>query len=290
MITLEDVTKKYYSLTALDQVSLTIPPGEVVGLLGPNGAGKTTLLKLAAGLLQPTSGQLLPPKQGWPVIGFKPERLLFPNNLRVGQYLELVAGVSNVRVENMEQEILKSLARVNLLDAVGQRIGQLSKGMRQRLGLAQATIGDPPLLLLDEPSNGLDPEGQVEIGRYIRELHDLGKTIVLSSHQLGEVTQVCTHLIILNHGQIHYENSMSAALALRPFVRIWTDRPLNGTADLLTSLHPDIEVDGDTIVLKNTAMRLRRQILTLLLNMDFDVVRVEQKRVTLSEIYAESVQ
>ena len=290
MIALEDVTKKYYALTALDNVSLTIPRGEVVGLLGPNGAGKTTLLKLIAGLLQPTSGRVHPVTSDWPMIGFKPERLLFPNNLRVGQYLELVAGVSDIRRQDMEQEILTSLARVNLLDAVGKRIGQLSKGMRQRLGLAQAIIGDPPLLLLDEPSNGLDPEGQVEIGRYIRELHELGKTIVLSSHQLGEVTQVCTYLAILNHGQIHYENSMSAALGLRPFVRIWTDRPVDDVAELLTSFHPDIEIDGDTIILKNTAMRLRRQILTLLLNMDYDVVRVEQKRVTLAEIYAETVQ
>lgn len=289
MIALEHVTKKYYSLTALDDVSLTIPRGEVVGLLGPNGAGKTTLLKLAAGLLQPSIGQITADPI-WPSIGFKPERLLFPNNMRVSQYLELVAGVSNVPRGQQEQEILSSLARVNLLDAAGKRIGQLSKGMRQRLGLAQAIIGNPPLLLLDEPSSGLDPEGQTEIGRYIRELHGLGKTIVLSSHQLGEVTQVCTYLIILNHGQVHYENSMASALSLRPFVRIWTDRPLDQIRDLLTSLHPDIEVDGDTIVLKNTAMRLRRQILTLLLNMDYDIVRVEQKRVTLSEIYAETVQ
>ena len=102
------------------------------------------------------------------------------------------------------------------MDAVNKRIGHISKGMRQRLGLAQAIIGDPPLLLLDEPSNGLDPEGQVEIGRYIRELHATGKSIVLSSHHLHEVTQICTHLVILNKGQIHYQNSMAEALALRP--------------------------------------------------------------------------
>jgi len=161
--------------------------------------------------------------------------------------------------------------------------------MRQRLGLAQALIGDPPLLLLDEPSNGLDPDGQSEIGQCIRDLHNQGKTIVLSSHQLHEVTQICTRLVILNKGQVHYENSMSQALALRPFVRIRVDRALNEAADLLRSLHPDISVEGDTIVLKNTAMRMRRQILTLLLNMNFDVLRVEQKRVTLAEIYAETI-
>lgn len=290
MITLENVTKQYYTLTALDDVSLAIPKGEVLGLLGPNGAGKTTLLKLVASLISPTSGRLYSQDGTWPLIGYKPERLLFPNNLKVSQYLELVAGVSNVPSADVESVIMESLARVNLLDSANKRISHISKGMRQRLGLAQALIGDPPLLLLDEPSNGLDPEGQIEVGRYIRELHQLGKTIVISSHQLHEVTQVCTHLVILNDGQIHYENSMATALALRPFVRIRVDRELGTAADLLESLHPDISIDGDTILLKNNAMRMRRQILTLLLNMDYDVLRVEQKRITLSEIYAETVQ
>ncbi len=290
MITLEDVTKNYYTLTALDRVSLTIPRGEVLGLLGPNGAGKTTLLKLVSGLIAPTYGRLYPQTKGWPAIGYKPERLLFPNNVRVGQYLELVAGAGNVPRAEMERAVMESLARVNLLDAINKRIGHISKGMRQRLGLAQAIIGDPPLLLLDEPSNGLDPEGQVEIARYIRELHRMGKTIVLSSHHLQEVTQVCTQLTILNRGQIHYHNTMTAALALRPYVRIRADRDLAEVSGLLTSVHPDITVEGDTITLKNNAMRLRRQILTLLLNMDYDVLRVEQKRITLSEIYAEAVQ
>ena len=290
MITLENITKEYYTLTALENVSLSIPQGEVLGLLGPNGAGKTTLMKLVASLINPTRGRLLKQGETWPLIGYKPERLLFPNNLKVSQYLDLIAGVSNVPSADRERVIMESLARVNMLDAANKRIGHISKGMRQRLGLAQALIGDPPLLLLDEPSNGLDPEGQIEIGRYIRELHQMGKTIVMSSHQLHEVTQICTYLVILNEGQIHYENSMASALALRPFVKIRVDRELKDAANLLLSLHPDLTVEGDTIILKNTAMRMRRQILTLLLNMDFDVLRVEQKRVTLSEIYAETVQ
>lgn len=289
MISLENVTKEYYTLTALDNVSLTIPSGEVLGLLGPNGAGKTTLLKLIANLINPTKGRMVKQGDAWPLIGYKPERLLFPNNLKVSQYLDLIAGVSNVPSKDSERVIMESLARVNMLDAANKRIGHISKGMRQRLGLAQALIGDPPLLLLDEPSNGLDPEGQIEIGRYIRELYQMGKTIVLSSHQLQEVTQICTYLVILNEGQIHYENSMASALALRPFVRIRVDRELKDAANLLLSLHPDLAVEGDTVILRNTAMHMRRQILTLLLNMDFDVLRVEQKRVTLSEIYAETV-
>jgi ABC-2 type transport system ATP-binding protein len=290
VITLDNVTKQYYSLTALDNVSFTIPRGEVVGLLGPNGAGKTTLIKLLAGLIAPTRGHLRPVQAGWPVIGLKPERLLFPNHLRVSQYLEMVAGMCGVPAADTERVVIESLARVNLLNAANKRIKHTSKGMRQRLGLAQAMIGNPPLLLLDEPSNGLDPDGQQEMARYIRELHAVGKTIVMSSHQLQEVTQVCTYLVILHNGRIRYQNRMAAALALRPFVRIRSDRPLAQIETLLRGLHPDIEVEGDTAVLRNEAMRLRRHVLTLLLNMDYDVVRVEQKRITLAEIYAEAVQ
>jgi len=290
VITLDNVTKQYYSLTALDNVSFTIPRGEVVGLLGPNGAGKTTLIKLLAGLIAPTRGYLRPVQAGWPVIGLKPERLLFPNHLRVSQYLEMVAGMCGVAAADTERVVIESLARVNLLNAANKRIKHTSKGMRQRLGLAQAMIGNPPLLLLDEPSNGLDPDGQQEMARYIRELHAAGKTIVMSSHQLQEVTQVCTYLVILHNGRIRYQNRMAAALALRPYVRIRSDRPLAQIETLLRGLHPDIEVEGDTAVLRNEAMRLRRHVLTLLLNMDYDVVRVEQKRITLAEIYAEAVQ
>lgn len=289
MIVLENVTKNYYTLNALDNVSFAIPEGEVLGLLGPNGAGKTTLLKLVAGLVGASRGRIFPSKSSWPAIGYKPERLLFPNQLSVGQYMNLVAGAANIPSNHTDHAIMESLARVNLLDAVNKRIGHISKGMRQRLGLAQAILGNPPLLLFDEPSNGLDPEGQVEIARYVRQLHAAGKTIVLSSHQLHEVTQVCTHLVILNNGQIHYQNSMAEALALRPFVRIRTDRDLADIRDLLLSLSPAITVENRTIVLHNEAMSMRRHILSLLLNMDYDVLRVEQKRITLSEIYAEAV-
>ncbi len=290
MIEIRNLTKRFYSLTALDNISLTIPRGEVLGLLGPNGAGKTTLMKIIAGMLQPDSGQLLPNGQGWPLIGFKPERLLFPNQLRIQQYLEMMAGLSNIPRPMVKQVVQNSLEKVGLLYATHKKIGACSKGMRQRLGLAQVLIGDSPLLLLDEPSNGLDPEGQTDILRVIQSLHAAGKTIVISSHHLHEITQVCTQLIILNHGQIHYRNSMAEALAVRPHVLLRTDKDLTPMRDMFTALHPDISVEGSRLVLKNEAMALRRPVLALLLNSGYDVLHVEQKRITLAEIYAKAVQ
>ncbi|MCK5922721.1 MAG: ABC transporter ATP-binding protein [Methylococcales bacterium] len=286
MITFDTVTKKYYGLTALDNLSLVIPRGEAVGILGPNGAGKTTLLKLIAGFMRPTNGRLTPSGNGWPDIGYKPERLLFPNHLRVGQYLQTEAGICNIPAAEAERAILENLARVNLLDSVNKKIRHMSKGMRQRLGLAQALMGNPALLLLDEPSNGLDLEGQVSINRLIKELRAAGKTIVISSHQLPDVTEVCTQLVILNEGQIHYQNSMADALSLQPYVYIRVDKPLAPIQDLLLSLHPDIAVDVDQLFLRDDAMKMRRQIFALLLYKEFDILHVTQKRTTLSEIYA----
>lgn len=290
MIEINSVTKSYYSLTALNNITLKIPRGAVLGLLGPNGAGKSTLLKLIAGFLKPDQGIIKPLGRGWPLIGYKPERLLFPNHLTITQYLETVAGVSNIPAAASEKAIYESLAQVNLVNDAGKKISELSRGMRQRLGLAQSLLGDPPLLLLDEPSTGLDPTGQQEMRHYIQALHQAGKTIVISSHQLYELTQVCTQLVILNEGRIHYQNSMSEALALRPYALIRTDQELAPVRDMLQTLHPNIQIQKDSVILQNEAIELRRHILTMLLNLGYDVVHVEQKRVTLSEIYAEAIQ
>lgn len=289
MIEINNLTKRYHTLTALHKVSLVIPQGEVLGLLGPNGAGKTTLLKLIAGLIKQDSGQIRPQTPEWPLIGFKPERLLFPNQLRVEEYLTLVAGVSDIPKNQTRQVVRESLVKVDLLDAANKRIRTCSKGMRQRLGLAQVLIGNPPLLLLDEPSNGLDPQGQHEIHAIIRQLQADGKTIVMSSHQLPEVTDTCTRVVVLNKGRIYYENSMAAALAAKAHTTIRADRDLVELQEQLLNLHPDISVDGAVVVLQNEAIRLRRQVMTMLLYANYDILEVRQARASLADVYAEAV-
>jgi ABC-2 type transport system ATP-binding protein len=288
VIVFRQVTKKYYSMPALQDVSIEIPPGEVVGLLGPNGAGKTTFIKLIAGLISPTAGEVSAGNGAWPSIGYKPERLVFPGNMRVSQYLELVAGLCGRQpVDNM---VLESLARVNLLGAAGKQIRTLSKGMRQRLGLAQALIGNPAVLLLDEPTSGLDPAGQDEVLSYIEELRTAGRTIIMASHQLAEVTRVCSHIVILKDGKVLYQNDVTEALTLQPYVVIQADRDLDGVRHLLTMVHPDVAVENSAVTLRNDAIHLRRQVLSVLISQGYDVVKVEQKRITLAEIYAEAVQ
>ena len=146
------------------------------------------------------------------------------------------------------------------------------------------------MILLDEPSNGLDPEGQADICRYIQALQAAGHTVLLASHQLQEVTQVCTELIILNEGQIHYQNTMEAAMALQPHAIIRCREPVDNLAPLLGTLSQDIVVDGTELILEGETMLMRRQIMSILLAAGHDIVHLEQSRVTLAEIYAQALQ
>jgi ABC-2 type transport system ATP-binding protein len=290
VIELSNISKQFFSLKAVDNVSLRVGQGEVVGLLGPNGAGKTTLFKLIAGLLYPDSGQMKPQNGRWPAIGYKPDRLLFPNRLRVSDYLTMIANLCGIKSENQEKTIFDALVQVDLVSQANKRIADCSKGMRQRLGLAQAMMGKPPLLLLDEPSNGLDPTGQGEMQTLIKNLHAAGTTIMISSHRLDEITAVCTQLIILNNGRIHYQNSMVEALTISPHTLIQVDRDLDEISPTLLAQHPEIQVKGNKVFLRGKAMSLRRNILAVLLRAQFDIIHVEQKHTTLAEIYARAVQ
>ena len=290
MIAIDNVTKRYYSLVAIDRLSFTVPRGMVVGVLGPNGAGKTTLFKLIAGFLKPDSGEIRPTQDYWPVLGYKPERLLFPNQMKVADYLVMIARLSNIRGAAVTGAVNEALEIVKLSESATKRIGQCSRGMRQRLAVAQSLIGSPSLLLFDEPTNGLDPEGQADVQRLIRRIGSRGQTVIMSSHQLGEVTQICDYLIILKQGRLHYKGAMREALSLRPHVTIRVDKDIHEASAMLAMMHPDIEVDGQIIVLNNEAIQLRRHVLSLLVGMGFDIVSVAQKRATLEEIYAEAVQ
>ena len=287
MLEIQNLTKKFYTLTALNNVSLDIPNGEIVGLLGSNGAGKTTLFKILTGSLASDTGAVISTAGTWPKIGYKPERLFFPEGMRVGGYLRMIASLSNTPRGQSTRQVTAVLQQVGLHSAAEKRIRTCSKGMRQRLGLAQALLGDPDLLILDEPSDGLDPTGQAEIQQLLRNLREAGKTVLMSSHQLGEIRDVCTEIAILNYGQIIYRNRMSHALAERPQSVIHVDQNLSRITPLLLALHPNIEVAETTLRLHRDAVKIRRQILSLLLASGYDILKIERRRATLAEIYAE---
>ena len=183
----------------LKDISLTINDGEVIGLLGPNGAGKSTLMKIMVGVWEATNGELKVPSS----IGFLPEQNPLYEDMYVREYLRFFVGLrSKEQGAKSQDEIVEQLiARVGLTAEANKRVGQLSKGYKQRVGLAQAMIGNPELLILDEPTTGLDPNQLEDIRALIREMGE-ERTVILSTHILQEVKQMCTRVIIINHGEI----------------------------------------------------------------------------------------
>jgi len=216
MIEVESVTKRFGPILAVDQISFHVPRGEVVGFLGPNGAGKSTTMRILAGFFPPTSGRAsvggndvtthsLQVKQ---MVGYFPERVSVYPDLPVRSFLDFVAEAKDVPRSERKREISRVIESCGL-DKVSDRIiGHLSKGYRQRVGIAQALIHKPQVLILDEPTIGLDPEQVVEIRRLIR---DLGseRTVILSTHILSEVSTVCDRVIIINGGRILASQSLA---------------------------------------------------------------------------------
>ena len=190
----------------LKDISLTINDGEVIGLLGPNGAGKSTLMKIMVGVWETTNGEVHVPKS----IGFLPEQNPLYEDMYVREYLRFFVGLrSKEQGAKSQDEIVEQLiARVGLTAEANKRVGQLSKGYKQRVGLAQAMIGDPELLILDEPTTGLDPNQLEDIRALIREMGE-ERTVILSTHILQEVKQMCTRVIIINHGEIKVDKPIS---------------------------------------------------------------------------------
>lgn len=204
-IKIDKLSKSYGTQKALDAVSFSIQKGEVVGLLGPNGAGKSTLMKSVTGAIIPDGGDVLideysvlkNPIETKKRIGFLPENNPLYFEMYVREYLNFVADIRGQKKEVVEEVIQK----VGLTPESHKKIGQLSKGFKQRVGLAQAILSNPEILILDEPTNGLDPNQILEIREVIREIGK-SKTVILSTHIMQEVEALCSRVILLNKGKI----------------------------------------------------------------------------------------
>jgi ABC-2 type transport system ATP-binding protein len=209
LIQVENVTKKYGTRTAVDRLNFTVNRGEILGFLGPNGAGKSTTMNIITGYLSATEGSvkldghdiLEEPQAVKRQIGYMPELPPLYLDMTVQDYLSFVCDIKEVPRARRRESMDRSMSLLMLLDVRGRLIKNLSKGYKQRVGIAQALIGTPPVLILDEPTIGLDPQQIIETRNLIR---DLGKehTIILSSHILPEVQAVCSRVLIINKGRI----------------------------------------------------------------------------------------
>lgn len=208
-IRVDALEKNYGSIRALDGIDFKIHSGEVVGLLGPNGAGKSTAMKIMTGFVAPSSGRvsilgqdiLTDPLGVKSKIGYLPESAPLYPDMQVGDYLRFITEVRQMGKADASRAIDRVLTRCDLRDRIHQSIGTLSKGLRQRVGLAQAMVHDPEILILDEPTSGLDPNQILEIRTLIREVGEK-RTVLLSTHILSEVQASCDRVIIISDGQI----------------------------------------------------------------------------------------
>ena len=216
MIELKQVTKRFGAVEAVKDLSFVAPGGQIVGLLGQNGAGKTTTLNMLTGYFPPTAGQVLVdgmdmltrPRECKRRIGYLPEKPPLYDEMTVREYLAFVCSLREVKSRAIPGHIDEIMALCGLRDMRDRRLGSLSKGYRQRAGVAQALCGDPPVLVLDEPTVGLDPRQVVEIRSLIR---DVGKehTVIFSSHILSEIQQLCQRVVILHKGKLVREADMA---------------------------------------------------------------------------------
>jgi ABC-2 type transport system ATP-binding protein len=286
MIETTDLTKRYGHNTAVSRLTMRVRRGEVYGFLGPNGAGKTTTLRMLLGLVKPTSGRAsvlgAPPGSGASLSrigalieapGFYPF-LTARDNLRV---LTRHARIGDERIDAV-------LDRIGLSDRAGDRFATFSQGMKQRLGVAAALLKDPKLLILDEPTNGLDPAGMAEMRGFIRSLGQEGRTVILSSHLMPEVEQICDRVGVIRRGALVREGTVDelrGASTLR--VRA---HPLQQAARLASTLrHVDSVTTGDGVLRITTNPEAAAEINTALVGAGISVSELRAERASLEEVF-----
>ncbi len=249
MITVEDVSRNYGSFVAVDRVSFEIQQGEVVGLLGHNGAGKTTIMKMLTGFLEPSGGSVL--IDGDPInenrqaiqakIGYLPESSPVYPEMPVIEYLLYVAELRGVPASEREGRVIQAIQRTRIEEKAKELVSTLSRGFKQRVGVAQAILNEPEILILDEPTNGLDPSQIQEMRQLIRDLAQ-HSTVIISTHILQEVSAVCNRVIIISRGRLALDSKLTDLgtqgeyflLTNRPATEIETSlRGLDGIAAVI---------------------------------------------------------
>ena len=210
MLEIKNLVKKYGKFTAVNDLNLTVPESSIFGFVGPNGAGKTTTMKIMSGLLKATSGNVMidgidvtkKPRALKENIGYMPDFFGVYDDLKVMEYMDFYAGTYYIPYEQREELINNLLEIVDLSHKKEDYVDGLSRGMKQRLCLARSLIHDPKLLILDEPASGLDPRARVEMKEVLKQLQTMGKTIIISSHILPELAEMCTEVGIIDQGHI----------------------------------------------------------------------------------------
>jgi len=306
MIQVENLSKYYHDLCAVNQISINIQKGEIIGLLGPNGAGKTTTLRMLTGFLQPTEGSIRVkdfsidehPLEIKKIMGYLPESAPLYHDMLVFDYLNYVADVRQIDKARKADRIREMGNLCGIGNVMHQPIGELSKGYKQRVGLAHAMMNDPEILILDEPTSGLDPNQIVEIRQIIKQIGK-EKTIILSTHILSEAEATCDRIVIINRGKIVADDStesLKESAGNKKFVRLCLQQADFKSVDTLLSTIGGItgiqriEESDDELEIKidcRSAVDPRAEIYQKIKQTNWVVLDFHQESQTLETIFRE---
>lgn len=296
MIEIKNLIKKYNNFTALNDISLNIETGKIVGLLGPNGAGKTTLMRIMTGYMAATSGTCtingvevhedsLTVKKS---IGYLPENPPLYTELTIREYLRFAGELKGLSGKDLDYQIDSVIDATGLRERVNQIIETLSKGFRQRVGLSMALINDPKLLVLDEPTVGLDPNQILEIRALIKQISEK-RTVILSSHILQEISSTCNHIIIINNGTVlanETKDSILNRMGDENQVHVEVEGDNAAAQILLADRFESAQIVGSKIIVKDPSLRTRRsEIAEILVKHDQKVIEIASGKMSLEDIF-----
>lgn len=303
MVEIKNLTKRYGNITAVKNLSFTVSDNEILGFLGPNGAGKTTTMNMITGCLPPTSGTIIVngydisknPMEAKKCIGYLPEIPPLYTEMKVYEYLKFIAGIKAIPRSKRNEQIKTAMDRLKITDVSNRVIRNLSKGYKQRVGFAQALIGNPKILILDEPTVGLDPNQILEVRNLIKDLKK-DHTIILCSHILQEISAVCDKALIIAKGEMkaldtlkNLSDSVSSNIALT--VTVEGDKAkiidiFNITNDVLdyTEITSD-KPNAYAFKLELTNDDARKQVITRLISEDCSVLEVQTDQASLEQVF-----
>ncbi|MFC1942083.1 ABC transporter ATP-binding protein [Chloroflexota bacterium] len=295
----QELTKNYDSTTVVDHLNLQVREGEVFGLLGPNGAGKTTTILMLLGLTEPASGiahvcgfnPTREPLKVKRIVGYLPEEVGFYETLTAKENLKFIAELNNINPSHASARIDEVLKMVGLTNEKNMAVGKFSRGMRQRLGIADVLIKEPKLAILDEPTSGLDPKGINQLLDVIAHLPEMGTTVLLSSHQLYQVQRVCHNVGVLSKGKLVIEGAIDklgreALAAGRFIIEVETADLSTGLVDILKKIKGVIGVETTENMLRiTTDTDLRGQISKAVVESGALLVQMKVQEFSLDDIY-----
>ncbi len=299
MIETKHLTKIFGNLTAVDDLNLTINQGDIFGFIGPNGAGKTTTMRILVTLLEPTRGRAMIDgldvarngKKVRRVIGYMPDFMGVYDDLKVFEYLEFFAAAFGIERSKRKSIVEGVLELTDLQSKKSATVDSLSRGMQQRLGLARVLIHDPKVLILDEPASGLDPRARIEIRELLRELKRMGKTIMISSHILSELEEICDHVGIIEHGQLIYSGTIEEIkprLGIHTKVRVQVLGDQEKAIELLSALPQINQVQPFKNYISVTfkeGEKMDGVIARTLVNADMDIIMIQPEQLKLDDAF-----